>query len=152
MNRDVDLKGEVLLHASPEAVWAALYDTELLVHCIPGCEKIEWRDETTLEAELALRLGGAKRRYRGRVHLRDAVRPQSYTLYFGQSVEEASVASRVRLAAVSEGTHVCYHVEARLKGHLATLGAKIASGIARKMAARCFKCLDVSLAGSSRIR
>ncbi|MGH8274120.1 MAG: CoxG family protein [Gammaproteobacteria bacterium] len=138
----MQLDGETELRATPEAVWEAVHDTEILKHCVPGCEKIEWLDETTLEAALLFRAAAFSRHFSSRVHIRDAVRPESYTLHFGKSLETASVTSRVRFEPSPAGTKVFYEVEARLDGSIARFGVKLISGVARKMAKSFFACLD----------
>ncbi len=144
----MELRGEAILHARIEPIWSALHDTEQLKHCIRGCETLEWLDEETLKASLALRVAGMKYRLASRVHIRDQVPMEGYTLLFGRHAENASVSSIVRLSAHEEGTKIAYEVEARLDNALARLGAGVMERFARKMATRFFKCLDKSLADS----
>ncbi|MDN5863946.1 MAG: SRPBCC family protein [Gammaproteobacteria bacterium] len=144
----MELEGETLLHGAPGEVWKALHDAALLKEFVPGCERLEWLDDATLEAELTLRAVGLRRRYASRVHIRDSRPVESYTLLFGSDAETANVASRVRLEPVEAGTHVVFVVEVRLDNTLARLGAGVVERIARKMADRFFKRLDAELTGS----
>ncbi|MGH8225019.1 MAG: CoxG family protein [Gammaproteobacteria bacterium] len=137
--------GEVLLHADPQTVWRALHDTNLLAQCVPGCEEINWCDDETLTASLVLKIGTARRRYRGHIRIVEAIEPESYRLLIGKSVETASIESRIRLEPTPAGTTIHYEIEASLDGYLERLGARIAAGIARRLATRFFKRLDVLL-------
>lgn len=144
----MEIRGEAVLHGAPDAVWEALHDAELLKEFIPGCEKLEWLDEATLEAELTLRAVGLRHRYASRVHIRESKPPASYALLFGHDPAAPSVTSRVRIAPHAGGTRISYHVEARLDNVLARLGAGLMEKIARKMAGRFFARLDAELAGA----
>ncbi len=137
------------MHADRKAVWRALHDTDLLAHCVPGCEEINWLDDETLEAGLALKIGTARRRYRGYIRIVEAIEPESYKLLIGKSVETASIESHIRLAPAPAGTTIHYDVEASLDGYLDRLGTRIASGVARGLASRFFKRLDAQLQGSA---
>lgn len=138
-----------MLHAAPAVAWRALHDSELLVRCVPGCENIRWLDGETLEASLVLRIGTARRCYRGYIRIAEAVEPESYKLLLGRSVESSSVESRIRLEPAFEGTTIHYEVEASLDGYLEQLGTSIASGIARGLATRFFKRMDALLRESA---
>ncbi len=142
---EVEIKGETTIRADPEAVWTALHDTEILARCVPGCERIEWLDEKSLRASLVLRIGAVKRCYEGHIRIAEAVKPERYTLLLGGTPESPSVTSHIRLEPQSEGTRICYAVEARLDKYFKGLGAKAASAIARRLAALFFKRLDVVL-------
>lgn len=137
--------GEVRLRARREEVWAALHDETLLKECVPGCEKLEWLDDRTLEADMTLRAAGLRHHYSSRVHIRDTVPMQSYTLLFGGTAETASVKSRVRLVPEGESTRILYEVEARLDNKLAKLGSALVERIARKMATSFFHRLEGAL-------
>lgn len=147
----MNISGEALLHAAPEAAWAALHDTALLARCVPGCDSIRWLGEDTLHASLVLNAGVARRRYEGRIRIADAVELESYRLLLGSHPESPSVESRIRLEPAPAGTAVYYDVEAKLDGYLERLGTRAASGIARGLAARFFKRLDALLRESSSI-
>ncbi|MGH8428619.1 MAG: CoxG family protein [Gammaproteobacteria bacterium] len=146
----MEISGEYLLHSTPETVWAALHDAALLERCVPGCESVSWLDATTVEAGLVLRLGAAKRRYRGRVRIADSRPYESYTLLFGESEQGSSVSARIALLPRADATAVCYAVAAQLDGYLAQLGAPVAVAIARRLAKRFFKACDAELTSDSR--
>lgn len=144
----MELKGRYALQAPPEAVWDALHDTGLLVRCVPGCQNIHWTADDTLEAEIELRAGNARRTYRGEVRIADQEPPHRYRLLFAKPGENSSVSARIELEARKSGTRLYYHVEAELDGYLARLGGPVVSLIAKRIANRFYKRLNAELAGA----
>lgn len=142
----MELAGDHLLGTDPETLWSALHDAELLERCVPGCERAHWVGQDTLEAEIVLRIGAAKRRYRGRVRIADARPHVSYRLLFGTAESVNSVAALIRFTPQAHGTLFGYQVEARLDSYLARVGVPLAAAIARRIAARFFARLDAALA------
>lgn len=142
----MDLEGKHRLQGTPEQVWNALHDTELLTHCVPGCKQIEWIGDDTLEAEIELRIGNAHRSYRGRVRIADALPHNSYRLLFGEDGHASSVAALIELLEDSEHTLLQYTVDAQLDGYLARIGTPVARTVAKRIAKRFFKQLDAELA------
>lgn len=141
----MEISGEYLLASDRQTVWRRLHDAEVLEHCVPGCERIEWLDGETVEASLVLRIGTVRRRYQGRVRVADSSPWESYTLLIGESGRGTSVISHIRLESRGETTAVCYQVEAQLDGYLARLGATVAGAIARRLALVFFKRLENTL-------
>jgi len=141
----MELKGRHALQATPEAVWDALHDTDLLTRCVPGCRSIHWTTENTLEAAIELRAGNARRTYRGEVRIADQQPPSSYRLLFGKPGEPSSVVATIELAPADADTRLSYHVDAALDGYLARLGGPVVSVIAKRIARRFFKRLNAEL-------
>lgn len=144
----MEMNGRYVLRALPEMVWAALHDTELLTHCVPGCQGIRWLSGNTLEAEIELRAGSAHRTYRGEVRIADQQPPFHYRLLFGKPGGPSTVVADIDLVSKAQGTRLSYHVDAGLDGYLARLGAPVVSIIARRIANRFFKRLNAELAES----
>ncbi|WP_336493024.1 SRPBCC domain-containing protein, partial [Methylobacterium nigriterrae] len=46
----MDMQGEERIEAPIQKVWEALNDPEVLKECIPGCESLEKKSDTDLEA------------------------------------------------------------------------------------------------------
>lgn len=141
----MDLAGKHPLHGTPEQVWNALHDTDMLARCVPGCKQIEWIGADTLEAEIELSIGNAHRSYRGRVRIADAEPHRSYRLLFGESGQANSVVAVIELEHAEELTHLSYAVEAQLDGYLARIGTPVARAVAKRIAKRFFRQLDAAL-------
>ncbi len=76
----MEFGGRYRIGASRLKVWAALNDTEILKRTIPGCSRIEWTSESTLEAAITLNLGVTKLTVTGDLELTDVTPAQTYTL------------------------------------------------------------------------
>ncbi len=72
--------GHYLIGAPRDAVWAALNDASVLQAAIPGCQRIAWTGENTLELELKVNLGIVKPVFIGDLELSNIVPAQRYTL------------------------------------------------------------------------
>ena len=72
--------GRYRLGASRQDVWSALNDTEILKATIPGCSRIEWINDSELEAEITVDLKVTKPTFKGGLDLSNVVPAESYTL------------------------------------------------------------------------
>ena len=124
--------------AAPRAaVWAALNDPELMRRCIPGCEAMVRTSETAFEAHIKLKLGPLVARIKGDITLSDLNPPESYHIYGegrGGVAGFAKGGARVRLAEDGAATLLTFDAAGELGGKLARLGARLASGTARRLA------------------
>lgn len=72
--------GRYRIAAPRSAVWAALNDPLMLKAAIPGCHKIDWTGESTLDLEIKVNLGVVHPTFRGDLTLSDIVPAQRYML------------------------------------------------------------------------
>src|SRR5690606_28417117 len=79
---EMNLQGERLIAAAPEATWAALNDPDTLKACIAGCETLERVADDEYLATMALRIGPVNARFKARLKLENIVPPSSYTIAF----------------------------------------------------------------------
>ncbi|GEM_PF-1032058 len=139
------IEGDVEINVDQQTLWSALHDTGLLERCVPGCKNLEWVDDTSLQARLALQVAGYRKNYTGTIRIIDPHPPQGYTLLLGEHGTGSSVKSRIRLCPSPEGTRLCYSVEAALDTYLTRLGTQVATAIARRLATRFCKRLNTIL-------
>ncbi len=76
----MEFGGRYRIGASRLKVWEALNDAEILKKTIPGCSRIDWLTETTLEAAITVDLGVAKPTFVGGLEMSDVVPAETYTL------------------------------------------------------------------------
>ena len=76
----MDFGGRYIIAAPRIAVWSALNDTAMLKAAIPGCHKIEWASETTLDLEIKVNFGVVQPTFRGELSLSGIVPAERYTL------------------------------------------------------------------------
>ncbi len=147
----MELKGSVTIPTTPDKVWQALNDPEVLRACIPGCEEVRQISPEELHARVLLKLGPVRANFVGKVRLAD-VRPlQGYTLHFegsGGSAGFARGSSVVTLDAVSEGTRLDYSTQASVAGKLGQIGGRLIDASARQLADRFFESFRAQVAGA----
>ena len=66
--------------ATPEIVWAAILDPEVLKQCVPGCQEMTGSPEEGFEAKVVQKVGPVKATFKGSVTLSDMQPPESLTL------------------------------------------------------------------------
>lgn len=138
--------------ASPEVVWAAILDPEVLKQCIPGCEAMEGNPADGFDATVVQKVGPVKAKFSGKVTLRDMDPPCSVTLVGegkGGAAGFAKGEATVRLAPSETGTALTYDVEAKVGGKLAQLGSRVIDGFAKKMADQFFTNFQGVVEGST---
>ncbi|RCS24720.1 carbon monoxide dehydrogenase [Phyllobacterium salinisoli] len=137
----MDLSGEERIAAPRIAVWQALNDIETLKASIPGCESLERRSATEIDAALAMRLGPLKVRFYGELALSNLNPPISYTI---SGAGKGSIAGFVHGSAdvvlIEDGdeTLLTYAIRGDAGGTIAQLGTRLISSSARKLADRFF--------------
>jgi len=136
--------------ATPDVVWAALLNPDVLKAAVPGCESLTGSAADGFEAAVVQKVGPVKARFAGVVHLTEMIEPESLTLSGegkGGAAGFAKGAAKVRLEPVPEGTILHYEVEAKVGGKLAQLGSRIIDGFARKMADDFFARFQAAVEG-----
>lgn len=137
----MELQGSVTLPASPERVWQALNDAEILRQCIPGCEEVQQLSAEELHARVLLRMGPVRARFAGKVRMTDIKPLQGYTLNFegsGGSAGFARGSSVITLTPVGDGTRVDYTAQASVAGKLGQIGGRLIDASSRQLADKFF--------------
>ncbi|MEY8882406.1 CoxG family protein [Donghicola sp. XS_ASV15] len=138
--------------ASPEAVWAAILDPEVLKQCVPGCESMEGNPTEGFDAIVLQKVGPVKAKFSGKVTLQDMDPPRSVTLVGegkGGAAGFAKGQATVTLAPTEAGTALTYEVDAKVGGKLAQLGSRVIDGFAKKMADQFFSNFQGVVEGST---
>ena len=136
--------------ASPEMVWAAILDPEVLKQCVPGCTEMSGSAEEGFEATVVQKVGPVKATFKGTVVLSEMVPGQSLTLTGegkGGAAGFAKGGADVKLVPVEGGTELHYDVDAKVGGKLAQLGSRIIDGFAKKMADQFFSNFQDAVEG-----
>ncbi len=133
----MDFAGRYTVAASPELVWAAINDPEILKSCIPGCQSLVKTDPTHFEAAVTLKIGPVKATFKGKVALED-LDPPRYCLLRGEG--QGGVAgfargeAKVTLTPEDAGTVLTYEAKASVGGKLAQIGQRLIDGAAKQIA------------------
>ena len=136
--------------ATPEQVYAALLDPEMLKACVPGATEVEGSPEDGFTATVVQKVGPVKATFKGEVTISDMVPDTSLKIDGagkGGAAGFAKGGAAVRLAPSDGGCELSYDVEAKVGGKLAQLGSRIIDGFAKKMADQFFNNLQEALEG-----
>jgi carbon monoxide dehydrogenase subunit G len=141
----MDFKGKYSIPASPERVWTALHEPEILAAAIPGCEGVERVSETDYRARTTIKIGPVKARFEGRVQLQELppAAGVSHALLLkgegqGGAAGFARGESEVRISPEGTGTVLEYVAKATIGGRLAQVGQRLIDGAAKSLADEFF--------------
>jgi hypothetical protein len=137
----MEFTGRYIIPTSPEAVWAALNDPEILKACIPGCEQMDKTDATHFAVATRLKIGPLKATFRGRIELSEMDPPKRCVLKGEGQGGVAGFArgdAEVLLAPESGGTVLSYTAKAAMGGKLAQIGQRLIDGAAKQIADNFF--------------
>ena len=146
----MEMNVEHRIAASPQQVWEALNDVEILQAAIPGCESLEASEENAFQAKVTTKIGPVKAKFNFNVSLTDLNPPQSYTINAegqGGAAGFANGSAEVTLQEDGTDTLLAYHAQAHVGGKLAQLGARLIDGTAKKLADDFFTNFSELVAG-----
>lgn len=138
------------IKASPDVVWAAILNPEVLKACVPGCEELTGSVEDGFEATVAQKVGPVSARFKGVVKLSDIVAGRAVTITGegkGGPAGYAKGGAQVTLEAIPEGTRLSYTVDASVGGKIAQLGSRIIDSFAKKLADAFFENFQQAVEG-----
>ena len=132
----MEFGGSYLFAAPRSAVWAALNDAAMLKAAIPGCRRLDWTRETTLECEIEVNFGLMKPVFTGDLELRDVTPAVRYTLAGrgrGGLLGKAEAAADITLADHPQGTHLTFTAHGGADGGIMKLGKALIGSSAQKV-------------------
>ena len=133
----MEFKGRYLIPASPEKVWRALNNPQVLRQCIPGCERMDKTDDTHFSAAAVLKIGPVKATFNANIALSDLDPPRHCTI---RGEGQGGVAGFARgdadvvLTPQAGGTELSYTAQAAIGGKLAQIGQRLIDGAAKQIA------------------
>jgi uncharacterized protein len=141
----MDLKGETIIRAPRDRVWAALNDPAVLAACIDGVERLDRIGDNRFEGVMNAKVGPVRAKFTGGVELTEIDAPNRYVIVGegkGGVAGFAKGQAEVRLAdgnaADGPETLLSYHVSSSVGGKLAQLGARLIEGTAKAYAESFF--------------
>ncbi len=146
----MNMTGEQRIAASPQRVWEALNDPEILRASIPGCQSLTKESDVRFTATVEVKVGPIGARFKGAVNLEDLNPPNGYTLILegnGGIAGSMKGAAKVRLQADGSGTLLTYDVDAQVGGRMAQLGGPIIDATAKQLAGKFFGRFGEILSG-----
>lgn len=132
----LEFDGAPEVDAPRETVWARVMDPEFVASCAPGIESVEPIDETHFTVVSAFGVGNIKVRFRLNVELSEVVPPERATMRArGKAPGSAvDVTSRLRLDDLApDKTRLSWSAESHIYGKVASVGARLMKGTAKKL-------------------
>lgn len=132
----MDFGGRYRVAAPRVAVWAALNDTAMLKAAIPGCHKIVWSGDDTLDLEIKVNLGVAHPVFKGDLALTGVVPAERYTLTGrgkGGFLGLAEGSADIILSDLGDDTRLVFVANGGASGQIMKLGKAIIGNSAQKI-------------------
>jgi hypothetical protein len=142
--------GTAVLHASPDAVYAALTDPAVLSSTIPGCESLTALGDDRYRMTVTAGVASIKGSYEGEVSLHDQQVPTSFVLRAKGAGAPGTVAVTVpvTISDVGDGTtRLDYAADAVVGGMVGGVGQRMLTSVSKKMAGQFFDAVDDVLTG-----
>jgi carbon monoxide dehydrogenase subunit G len=144
------ISGAAALTASPQQVWDAFHDPEVLARCLPGCESLTELGPDQYAMTVTAGVAAIKGTYDGTVALRDPQHPTQFTMKAtgagGPGTVDADVVVRLSPSAAG-GTDLTYDADAAVGGMIGGVGQRMLAGVTRKMAGQFFEAVDDDIGG-----
>ncbi|SDP32279.1 hypothetical protein SAMN04489867_2071 [Pedococcus dokdonensis] len=147
------ISGTAALKATPQQVWDAFHDPEVLARCLPGCESLTEVGPDEYAMTVTAGVAAIKGTYDGKVALLDPHHPERFTMKAqgagGPGTVDADVVVHL-VPSASGGTDLSYDADAAVGGMIGGVGQRMLSGVTRKMAGQFFEAVDDDIAGVRR--
>lgn len=125
-------------------VWDYLQNEDVLRRTLPGCKRLQAREDGAFDAELGLDVGPIKGLFTGEVRLLEQVEPSFYRLLLNGNGKpgELHADSPVSLIETDTGTDIVCLADIQVTGLLASVGQRVMGSVARLLLGRFFKNVD----------
>jgi carbon monoxide dehydrogenase subunit G len=136
------------IRAPRERVWAFLIDAEKVGPCGPGVESVEVIDPTHFKARAKVGIGFISARFNVDMELAEQTPPERAVIKaHGQAPGSAvDATASMTLSESPEGVTVMDWVaDVVISGTLASVGARLIEGTAKKMIGQTFDCIRAKL-------
>jgi carbon monoxide dehydrogenase subunit G len=144
----MELSGTIDIAAPRDRVWAFVIDPNKVGQCGPGVESIEVTDDTHFKATAKVGVGFVSARFVVAMELAEQQPPDRAVIKaHGQAPGSAvdATAEMTLTDAPSGGTRMDWRADVTIAGSLASLGARLIEGTAKKMIGQTFDCMKSKL-------
>lgn len=145
----MEFGGRYLFSAPRDRVWAGLNDTHVLKAAIPGCSRLDWTGDATLECEIKVNLGVMSPTFTGDLELRDVIPAERYTLAGrgrGGLLGKAEAAADIVLTDAPGGTELVFTANGGADGGIMKLGKAVIGNSAQKIIDGFFERIGEAMA------
>jgi uncharacterized protein len=146
----VRFEGSVEIPAPRERVWAFLVDPQQVGSCGPGVESIEVIDDTHFKAIAKVGIGFMSARFSVNLEMAEQDPPNRAQIKaHGQapgSAVDATAEMRLSDGAEPDTTKMDWEADVAIAGTIASVGARLIEGTAKKMIGQTFDCIRSKVA------
>ena len=127
------LEGQHNFNVSPERLFEALLDPEILARALPGCEALERTGENTFKGTLSVAIGPVKGKFQGGLELSDIDPPNGYHMVVKGQGPSGFMKGEgdLSLAEADGGTILTYVIDAQVGGRMAAVGQRLMESSAK---------------------
>ncbi len=138
------LNGSHTIDAPREKVFEMLQDQDVLAKATPGVNSMEMEREGCFKANLSLGIGPVKGSFDGTVEITEKEAPESMTLAVEGQGGPGGVKAvgKLRLEEQEDKTVIHWEGTPRISGRIASVGARLVGGVAKKLAGQFFDSIS----------
>lgn len=136
--------GEATLKSTPQQLWEAFNDPAVLVHTIPGCQRLEQAGEDSYTMTVSAGVAAIKGVYDGKVTLSDKVEPTSLRMTASGSGGPGTIEVEVdvKVAEQGDGSVLSYEADAVVGGMIGGVSQRMLASVGKRIAGEFFANLD----------
>ncbi len=140
----MDIEGTYTLQASPEDVWQALMDPQVLRRAIPGVEQLELLDEHAYDIVLHIKHAPLVGLYHGQIRITSTQYPSSYSFSVEGSGRQSKISGQgtIHLHSHGSNTIIAYHGTLNLGKPGTLLPPPVIRGTAKLLLQQFFTALS----------
>lgn len=144
----MQFSGQVTVAAPVDRVWEFLIDPTKVGMCGPGVESVDVIDDTTFKSVARVGIGRFRARFTVNGKIVNMSPPSEAVLQARGSAPGSAVDATATMRLVPNGddeTTVDWAADVKIGGVIASIGARLIEGTAKKMIAQTFECVRESL-------
>lgn len=128
----------------PERLWQYFTDPDILAECAPGCDHIEQRSPSELEATIAVGVGSVKPTFDVDMTVTEAEEPNRLVMTAAGDASRNSfeTVAKMNLVENGDGTTARWRAETDVSGLIASLGQRALGSVADRIVNNFFSDLE----------
>ena len=144
----VELIGDYEFPVSPDVLWDALQDPDLLARVLPGCQKMEKVADNEFKGNIKISMGPVQGAFQGTVVYSKLQPPESLTLVVNARGPSGIVNGEgaLTLTATPTGTLLTYQGEGQVGGRMASVSQRLMESSAKAITKQSLQSLEKQVA------
>ena len=143
----INLKKEYSLDLPRQEVWDAIITPEILAEILPNCKSLEPTGENEFIANIEIKVGPIKGKFKTNLTLFDINQPRGYKFKIaGNGIKGAmSGQGEIQLSDIEEGTGFTFLANGNVSGIIARVGQRFIEAMGKKLMDQGFEKLKQNL-------